>query len=327
MLLKAGYQVRGTVRRIGSESSKHLTVENLVPEGDCPGTLTLVEANLLAPGSFDAHAAGCTYVIHMASPFLTSKSKDPQRDLIDPAVKGTENVLNAVNLASTVKRVVLTSSVAAIMDSASDKPEGEPFSEEDWNEFSSLKRSPYSYSKTLAERRATEMQAETKTWDLVCINPGLVLGPMFSSRENDGSITTMKKFVDGSLKIGIPLSFGIVDVRDVARAHILAMEKPGAQGRHLCVAEVMSLKQIGDAVTKNHPQFPGVKHVLPKALMYIVGPLVLGMSLKGVSRMGRTPNMDNTKIQKELGIKFITIQQSVDDMLQSMEVKGMLPAK
>ena len=66
LLLKAGYHVRGTVRRIGSESSKHLTVENLVPDGKCPSKLTLVEADLLKSGSFDAHEAGCTYVIHMA---------------------------------------------------------------------------------------------------------------------------------------------------------------------------------------------------------------------------------------------------------------------
>ena len=151
---------------------------------------------------------------------------------------------------------------------------------------------------------------------------------MFSARENDGSISQIKKFMDGSYKVGIAVSLDAVGVRDVALAHIAGMGKPEASGRHLCVAEVCSLKDIGDAVTKNHPQFPGVKYVLPKALAYLLGPLALGMPVSKVrTTIGRPPIMDNSKIKRELGIEFNSLQQMVDDMLDSMEVKGMLAIK
>ena len=139
-LLAKGYGVRGTVRSLKTDKERDLAPLRAL-EG-AADRLELVEADLLAEGSFDRAAAGCEYVMHTASPYVLD-AKDPQRDLVDPAVSGTRNVLSACQRAATVKRVVLTSSMAAITD----EPESDHvLTESDWNEKSSLERNPYYYS-------------------------------------------------------------------------------------------------------------------------------------------------------------------------------------
>ena len=121
---------------------------------------------------------GCEVVFHTASPFVIDV-KDPQKDLIDPAVKGTENVLETANNTPSVKKVVVTSSCAAIYTDAIDSvnaPNG-ILTEEIWNTTASVAYQPYSYSKLLAEQRAWEIQKGQNEWDLVTINPSLVMGP------------------------------------------------------------------------------------------------------------------------------------------------------
>ena len=150
-----------------------------------PGTLELFKADLLDEGAFEACFADCEVVIHTASPFLVGKQKNPQRDLIDPALKGTRNVLESVNQTPTVKRVVLTSSVIAIYGDAIDcQKRGGTLTEKHWNESSSLDHQPYGYSKTLAEKEAWTMVGSQDRWDLVTINPGFVMGPSLTSRND-----------------------------------------------------------------------------------------------------------------------------------------------
>ena len=113
-LLEKGLTVHGTVR----DPSKTDRFEYLQKIADAsPGTIKFFKGDLLAPGSFDEAMSGCSTVFHTASPF-TMEVKDPQKDLIDPAVLGTENVLNSANKTPTVKRVVVTSSCAAAYSDA-----------------------------------------------------------------------------------------------------------------------------------------------------------------------------------------------------------------
>jgi len=149
-LLSGGYTVRGTVRGL-KEGNKY---EYLTSFPGAADRLSLVQAELLTEGSYDGATAGCEYVIHAASPYFLD-TQDSQQDLVDPALKGTLNVLQACAKAGSVKKVVLTSSVAAVFD---EPISGHVYTEKDWNETSSLKRNPYYYSKTLAERSA---------WDFV----------------------------------------------------------------------------------------------------------------------------------------------------------------
>jgi dihydroflavonol-4-reductase len=142
-LLAKGYQVRGTVR----------SVEKAATEGildSPPGSerLELVEANLLDAASFQDAVRSCDFVLHLASPFVLDV-KDPQTDLVDPAVEGTTAVLRACFAVPSVRRVVVTSSFAALADS----PNG-TLTEASWNDESSLKQNPCAFSKNMAERAA-----------------------------------------------------------------------------------------------------------------------------------------------------------------------------
>ena len=116
-LLEEGHQVHATVRDLkNEEKNRHLWKLNEENNGE----LNLFEADLLQEGSFDEAMEGVEYVIHMASPFQVYGIKDPQKQLIEPALQGTRNVLNSANKSDNVKRVVLTSSIAAIYGDNSD---------------------------------------------------------------------------------------------------------------------------------------------------------------------------------------------------------------
>ena len=157
-LLGKGYSVRATVQNL-SDEKQYSHLKSLSGAAD---RLEMVQAELLSSGSYDAAVADCEYVIHMASPYAVDV-KDPKADLLDPALQGTLNVLSACKKAGVVKRVVLTSSMAAITDEAdSDKV----FTEDDWNEKSSLERNPYYYSKTEAEQAAWDF-VKIKNRDLI----------------------------------------------------------------------------------------------------------------------------------------------------------------
>lgn len=215
-LLDCGYNVRGTVRGL-TEGNKYEYLTSL------PGAaerLELVQAELLTEGSYDEAVAGSEYVMHTASPYFLDV-KEPQHDLVDPALKGTLNVLQACVKAGSVKRVVLTSSVAAVFDGPIT---GHVYTEKDWNKTSSLKRNPYFYSKTLAERSAWDfVEKEKPSFELVVVNPGAVIGPSLVPALNTSN-QILCDILTGTYPMIISLSWGFVDVRDVAHAHVLAME-------------------------------------------------------------------------------------------------------
>jgi dihydroflavonol-4-reductase len=144
--------------------------------------LQLVEADLENSASISAAIKGATYVIHTASPFPIKKPKS-EMDIINPAVNGTKAVMEAC-LAHKVKKVVITSSVASIMDSKpEDKPKDLIFTEKNWSDPSPGKHiSDYPKSKTLAEKCAWDFRAalpEEDKFDVITINPGMIFGPAF----------------------------------------------------------------------------------------------------------------------------------------------------
>ena len=315
-LLDKGYQVRGTVRSL-SEPGKYDFLTSL-PGAD--ERLELVEGQLLTEGSYDDAVFGCTAVFHVASPYFLDV-EDPQRDLVDPAVEGTLNVLRSCAKANSVQRVVLTSSVTAI----SDEPvEGKVFSEKDWNEKSTLTRNPYYLSKVKAEKAAWEF-AEDKDigFDLVVINPSLVIGPSLSPTLSTSN-GTLRELLGGGIPALFNLDYNLVDVRDVAQAHILALENPKASGRYLCFNEAMSMEEIVDLLKREgYGGYP-----LPK--MNLCSPLGNGLTKilayaqpQGTrsflhTHVGKVMLYDNSKIQQELGLTFIPVEQSVLDTVSDL---------
>ncbi|MDX1452834.1 MAG: aldehyde reductase, partial [Oleiphilaceae bacterium] len=225
-LLEQGYEVTGTVR---GQADDYPYLTNL------PGAqerLQLVQADLLKKGAFDAAVADCDVVMHTASPYVVNV-KNPQKELVEPALQGTTNVLRSCLKSASVKRVVLTSSMAAITD----QPDSNKvFSEADWNEKSSLQRNPYYYSKTLAEKAAWDFVDQHNTpFDLVVINPYMVIGPSLGPGLNESN-KVLRDMMSGVYPTIMSVNWGFVDVRDVAKAHVLAMQTPTASGRYLVVS-------------------------------------------------------------------------------------------
>ena len=156
---------------------------------------------------------GCQIVVHTASPFLLD-TKDAKVELIDPALNGTINVLNSVNEIESVQKVILTSSVAAIYGDAVDSQNipDHTFDETMWNTTSSETNNEYSYSKTLAEKEAWTMYEDQSRWNLITINPSLVIGPSLNPSANFQSKKVMLQMGNGDLRFGAPdLRIGMLE--------------------------------------------------------------------------------------------------------------------
>ena len=329
-LLEEGIPVHAAVRDPNDEKK----IEHLKKAAaNAKGTIQFFKADLLIAGSYKEAMQGCELVFHTASPFTVSV-KDPQKQLVDPAVKGTENVLNIAKEVSSVKRIVVTSSVAAIYTDATDcgKAPGGQLTEDDWNTSSSLEYQPYAYSKTLAERKAWEIAKSQNQWDLVIINPSLVLGPALNAQNTTSeSMNILKMLGGGEMKMGAPkLGMGVVDVRDVAEAHFRAGFTPEAHGRYITSGHnTNTLEMAKTLLPKYGDKFPLPKRALPKWLLMIIGPMASSLfTRKYIRNNVNIPfKADNSKIKNELGIKFRPLKETMEDSFQVLIDDGILKAK
>jgi nucleoside-diphosphate-sugar epimerase len=324
-LLEEGHTVHATVR----DPARQASVAHLKEMAkSAPGTLKLFQAELLTLGSYDEAVKGCSVVMHTASPFVIDGITDAERELVRPAVQGTRNVLESVNRIGGVKRVVLTSSAASVFGDNSElksKPRG-MFTEADWNDTSSVDHNPYQYSKVAAEREAWAIHGQSHGWDLVTINPVMVFGPSLTSSSNSASIDTLLQMANGRLRTGVPdLEVGVVDVRDVARAHLQAAFKPAANGRHLLCADVMSMMGIARLLKSQYGgQYPFPMMVAPKFITWAIGPLLGPVTRKFISlNVGHPLRVDNSRSREQLGVAYRPVkdtfvahfQQALDDGL------------
>ncbi|PWA69999.1 cinnamoyl-CoA reductase 1 [Artemisia annua] len=246
LLLARGYSVVATVRSLGDPKK----TEHLLALDGAKERLSLFEANLIEDGSFDSAVKGCVCVFHTASPvqFIVD---DPQAQLIDPAVKGTLNVLNSASKVPSLRRVVLTSSMASVLFGAKVPVFGDVV-DETWFSDPTVcqkRNSWYCVSKTMAEDAAVKFSQENDM-DLVVINPGFVIGPILQPTLNNTSKRFMN-FIKTGEDVFSDRVYILVDVRDVAIAHILAFEKPEANGRYCVVGNVSS--EIMKIVEKLYP--------------------------------------------------------------------------
>jgi dihydroflavonol-4-reductase len=317
-LLDAGVTVHAAVR--DPDSAEKLQYLNALAEA-APGAIRYFRADLMEPGSYHEAMAGCGIVFHTASPF-TTRVKDPQKELLDPALLGTRNVLGEADRTESVRRVVLTSSCAAIYADAADcaAAPGGVLTEEVWNTTASLGYQPYSLSKTRAEQEAWMIAEAQSRWDLVTINPALVLGPAIGGKPTSDSFDIMRQVGDGTFKSGVPrFGLGVVDVRDVARAHIAAAYTPGAEGRHIICERGTDLHEMVRALRDPFGRdYPIPERVLPKWLVWLVAPMV-GLKRRFVARNADWPwRADNSKSVRELGMTYRPMEESIQDMFRYM---------
>lgn len=325
--LDEGFTVHATVRnKSDKEKYQHL----LDAEKNSTGALKIFEADLLLLNSFKEAMTDCELVVHTASPFKISGIKDADKELVQPALQGTRNILFTVNDTESVKRVVLTSSIVAMFGDVIDisKLNNGLLTEACWNTTSNVKHQPYSYSKTMAEKEAWKIVAKQKRWDLVVINPGFILGPSLSKRADSTSINLMIQLYSGKFRTGVPAGDqAIVDVRDVAKAHILAGLTPTAKGRHIAAAFQEDFLKMVNPIRKKYPNYPLPKSYAPKWLFKLIGPL-MGFSRKYVDRnVGYDVIFDNSYVKKDLDMDFIPLEETITDHFEQLVNDRLIPDK
>ncbi|KAK4278653.1 hypothetical protein QN277_016474 [Acacia crassicarpa] len=297
-LLLRGYTVKSTVR----DPNDPRKVDHLLEFDGAKERLRLIKADLEEEGSFDEAIEGCVGVFHTASPCYFDPI-DPQTELIEPAVKGTLNVLRSCAKSSSVKRVVLTSSFAALSHT------GKPLTpdvvvDETW--FSSPdicrdKKRWYHVSKILAEEAAWKFVKENSI-DLVVLNPAFVIGPLLQPSLNETCAVIFNLIKAQTYP---NYSAGWVNVKDVANAHIQAFEIPSANGRYVMVERVA---HYSEHVKILRELFPTLQ--LPEKCA------------------DDKPFMSKYQVSKEkaktLGIEFIPLEMSLKETIESFKEKNFI---
>ena len=258
-LLKNGYSVKGSLRSMNREQE----VRDAVKTETDDTKLEFCKLDLLEDDGWEDAMRDCDYLMHVASPFVIEDPKD-ENELIKPAKEGTLRALNAAKKAG-IKRVVLTSSVAAVnshmMSGTSDHTT--------WTDINSKYVTPYQKSKTIAEKAAWDFynnQDNSNKMELAVINPGGVMGPQLGDDLGGASTQIVSQLISGKFPMIPALSFPFIDVRDVAILHLKAMTTPDADGKRFIaahskptwmyeVAEVLSAAGYEKIKLKKAPSF------------------------------------------------------------------------
>lgn len=321
-LISRGYTVRATVRDAKNDKR---TAHIVAQAAEAPERLTLHSADLMNPGAFDDIIAGCHTVFHVASAvYLTAKN--PQQDIVDPAVQGTQNVFAAIAKAGTVKKVALTSSIAAVMDVAP-RP-GHTYTEEDWVGDATVDKSPYPLSKRLAEEAAWaahKAMADNQRYELLVVNPVLVTGPVYARVHVRSSPSVLRSLMTGAFKGCPSLGFGLVDVRDVCQAMIGGLEAGGKTGRYLLHSESLWMRQIAGIIAELYPDRKVPLRKIPNVLMYLVGLFDKRLSWDFLRRnLGNLSSIDNSKVRNDLGLEPRDMRTSIKDTCDSFVKLGLV---
>lgn len=305
-LLREGYEVVGTVRSLAKADATRKAISNVAQTDN----LSFVEADLLSDKGWDDAMQGCSYVLHVASPFFL---KEPQNEneLIAPAVDGTLRVIKAAKSAE-VKRLVLTSSTFAII---AGKETGK-YGPQDWSD-TNKNIGAYAKSKTLAERAAWA-EVKGSNLELAVINPGAVFGPPIGSKDGAQNVAMMADMIAGKMPMIPDMAMGMVDVRDVAKLHIAAMTKSGASGKRFiaCTAEPIEMSTVTQVLRDaGYSKAPARK--APTFLLKFIG--IFDKQVKGMLPfIGKKASYDNSETFEILEWKPTPMSQSFKEMASAI---------
>ena len=314
-LLEKGYVVNTTVRSM--EKAEHL---KKLP--NAASNLNVYVADLLTTGSFDSAVAGCTAVLHVASPFFVGGNEYTMENLLKPALDGTRNVLESCNKAK-VKKVVLTASTACMYVWYGSKDESHVLSEEDWSDEEKIieAKNWYSHSKIQTEKMAWEFaKGPNCSFRMAVMNPCLIFGPMLqpvlntSCKAIANCATGAKDEIENSCR-------AIVDVRDVARAHILAMESPLESEiwgkRFLLMEDCPHWKTIHDWIREE------LQSISAEAALKVASKVSDKVLPSAVGAPSPHPTkFDNSRSKILLGLEYTPMIKSVKDNLRSLIKHG-----
>jgi dihydroflavonol-4-reductase len=320
-LLRAGYNVRTTVRSLAREPQARATLKATgTPRTEA---LAFVAADLGADDGWEEAVAGCRYILHVASPFPPHAPKH-EDELIIPAREGALRVLRAARNAG-VERVVMTSSFAAV--GYGHKPQTAPFTEADWTNISGPGVAAYPKSKTIAERAAWDFIArEGGKLELTVVNPVGIFGPVLSS-DYAPSILIVQRLLDGAVPACPRLFFGTVDVRDVADLHLRAMTNPAAKGeRFLALAgDAISLLDVAHILKER--MGTAARRVptreMPDWIVRLLAHFISDMKMIA-PEIGKRKNISNEKARRVLGWSPRSNEESIIATAESLQRLGLL---
>jgi len=312
LLLEKGFDVRATARNPGQAQFLEAFPKN---KG---AALEIVRMDLLEMGSVIDAVNGCDIVIHCAAALMVGV-RDPQRDVIDPSVLGTTNLCQAIKKAGCVQTIIHTSSVAAIRSTR--HKNGHTFSSADWCDDATLESNPYGLAKAEAERvmRAfVRKQPGDKRPRLVTIHPSIVFGPVFQKRHTQGSMAYLKHFT-GRMPFVLHTFLNYVDVRDVANAHVSAINTGQNNARYILHKEGIWMQEIGRRLRTFMPNKKWAVICLPKpaaALLAIFHPKLTWRMVR--SSLGRHLGYDVGGMEQELEIELRSSEQTLVDSIESL---------
>ncbi|CAJ0600265.1 unnamed protein product [Cylicocyclus nassatus] len=320
LLLSEGYRVRGTVRNLKNE--KKVGPVRQLQKDD---RLELVEADLLRPDGWASVVSGCQYILHVASPFPLVADAT----CIDIAVNGTLNVLRAASKEPSVKKVVLTSSCAAINEG---HPQNKAFDETSWTDVTSPTVDFYAKSKTLAEKAAwnfVEGIKEGNKFALTCLNPTMVVGPLLINEEG-ASVTLIRRFLNTEMPAVPQLNLGFVDIFDVAKAHVEAMRRPETDGERILITSQPSFwfKDVARILGREFRRqgFWVPRYEAPYWFVWLYS-FFDKEAAACLNRIGHTIRFDNSKATRLLGIEFRDPAESLIEMGYSLIERGIVKKK
>lgn len=294
-LLRAGYTVRGTVRRLDKGDEVRRALE---PHLDAPAMarLSFVQVDLEADAGWDQAMQGVDTLVHTASPFPLNQPKD-ENDLIRPAVEGTMRALRAAHAAG-VTRVVLTSSAIAIVPAE----KAGVFDESHWGDPTLKTTSAYAKSKILAERAAWAYAQEVGM-ALTTINPGLVLGAPLDGNFG-ASLSLVQRLLKGSDPMLPDIGLTIVDVADVAAMHLCAVQDPATAGkRYAAVAGSLKMVEMGKILKQAYPTRRIATRTAPTLLLRVLA-LFDSAVASILPSLNKPQSVSNARAVAEMGIRF-----------------------
>jgi dihydroflavonol-4-reductase len=307
--LNAGYNVRGSVRRLERGDEVRAAVRlGLHPDVDIDAALEFVALDLDSDIGWNEALEGVDVLVHTASPFPIAQPDD-ENELIRPAVEGTLRALRAAHTKG-VSRVVLTSSSAAISSGLPARPNGR-FDEDDWSDINDPAISAYAKSKTLAERAAWEfVENESPDLQLTTINPVFVLGAPLD--HNYGSSINLIERIVRAKDPALPdVGFSVVDVGDIAEMHLRAAQRPETAGERIAgAARGMWLLDMAKVIKAAHPDRRIVTRKAPKPLLRVLARFDPEIKA-ALPILGRMDEVDNSKAKTVLDMDFIDPIESV----------------
>lgn len=311
-LLKNGYAVRGSLRNMSKSEEVIKAIKNEVDPMD---DLEFCKLDLLIDDGWDEAMNGCEYVLHVASPYITTEPKDPNT-LIRPAIEGTQRALKAAKK-SGVKRIVITSSVVSMLGDA-DKSIN--INENTWSNVDARNLSSYAKSKTLAEKSAWEFieSQEDPKLELTVINPGPVFGPSLNGNTDGESMKMFKEMLDGKMPMLPQTSINMSDVRDIAKIHVLALENPNANGRRFIVTTEIpyKFKDIAQILKDNGYKKVSTKEA-PNFFLNFMSYFV--RDIRGMRAfIGKTYTADVSATKKVFNWQPISLEKTVLDTAKSI---------